>query len=89
MGALFPTLGARGFFFRSEAAIEILVSGAKSDIKLWLNFLEDFNRRSFFFGDVWETSQTLQVYKDSAGSIGFGAVLGVGRAIGKLITSRF
>lgn len=53
-----------------------LSRGAKSDIMLWLSFLEDFNGRSFFFGDVWETSQTLQLYTDSAGSIGFGAVFG-------------
>ena len=39
-------------------------------------FVEEFNGRSFFFGDVWETSQTLQLYTDSAGSIGFGAVFG-------------
>ena len=56
---------------------------------LWISVIEDFNRSSFFFGDVWETSQTLQLYTDSAGSIGFGRFLGVGRAIGKLVTSRF
>ena len=53
-----------------------LSRGAKLDIMLWLGFLEEFNRRSFFFSDVWETSQTLQLYTDSAGSIGFGAVFG-------------
>lgn len=53
-----------------------LSRGAKSDMMLWLSFLEDFNGRSFFFADVWETSQTLQLYTDSAGSIGFGAVFG-------------
>jgi len=53
-----------------------LSRGAKSDIMLWLGFLEDFNGRSFLFGDVWETSRTLQLYTDSAGSIGFGAVFG-------------
>ena len=53
-----------------------LSSGAKSDLMLWLRFLEDFNGRSFFFGDVWETSQAIQLYMDSAGSIGFGAVFG-------------
>ena len=53
-----------------------LSRGAKSDILLWLGFLDEFNGRSFFFGDVWETSQTLQLYTDSAGSVGFGAVFG-------------
>ena len=68
--------GCQRFFFRSKAAIEILASGTKSDIKLWLSVLEDFKGCSFFFGDVWETSQTLQIYTDSVGSIGFGAVFG-------------
>ena len=38
-----------------EAAIEILASRAKSDIMLCLSFFEDFNGRSFFFGEIWET----------------------------------
>ena len=42
----------------------------------WLGFLEEFNGRSFFSSDVWETSQTLRLYTDSAGSVGFGAVFG-------------
>ena len=41
---------------------------------LWLRFLDDFKGRSFFLSDVWETSQSLQLYTDAAGSIGFGAV---------------
>ena len=51
-----------------------LSRGAKLDIMLWLRFLDDFNGRSFFLSDVWETSQSLQLYTDAAGSIGFGAV---------------
>ena len=50
--------------------------GAKSDILIWLRFLEDFNGKSFFFNDIWETSHTLHLYIDVAGSIGFGAVFG-------------
>ena len=73
--------------------IEILASGAKSGFSLV--FLEDFNGRSFFFGDVWETSQSLQLYTDLADSIALGRFLVAigfmefGRAIGKLITSCF
>ena len=64
--------GCQSFFsFRSKAVIEILASGAKSNINLWLSFFEDFNGRLFFFGDVWETSQSLQLYR-----FGFGAVFG-------------
>ena len=51
-----------------------LSRGAKLDIMLWLRFLDDFNGRSFFLSDVWETSQSLQLYTNAAGSIGFGAV---------------
>ena len=41
---------------------------------LWLRFLDDFNSRSFFSTDVWETSQSLQFYTDAAASIGFAGV---------------
>ena len=51
-----------------------LSRAAKLDIMLWLRFLDDFNGRSFFLSDVWETPQSLQLYTDVAGSIGFGAV---------------
>lgn len=53
-----------------------LSKGAKLDLALWLRFLQDFNGKSFFLDDVWETSDTLTLYTDSAGSIGFGAVFG-------------
>ena len=53
-----------------------LSKGAKSDILIWLRFLEDFNGKSFFFNDIWETSHTLHLYTDAAGSTGFGAVFG-------------
>jgi len=36
----------------------------------------NFNGRSFFLEDVWGSSDTLKLYTDSAGSIGFGAVFG-------------
>ena len=49
---------------------------AKLDLAIWLRFLENFNGRSFFLEDVWETSDTLKLHTDSAGSIGFGAVFG-------------
>ena len=51
-----------------------LSRGAKLDIMLWVRFLDDFNGRSFFLSDVWKTSQSLQLYTNAAGSIGFGAV---------------
>ena len=53
-----------------------LSKGAKLDILVWLRFLDEFNGKSFFFSDIWETSDTLHLYTDAAGSIGFGAVFG-------------
>ena len=53
-----------------------LSKGARLDVDMWLRFLRDFNGRSFFLEDIWETSHTLQLYTDSAGSIGFGALFG-------------
>ena len=56
-----------------------LSKGAKSDILIWLRFLEDFNGKPFFFTDIWETSHTLHLsdlYTDAAGPVGFGAVFG-------------
>ena len=53
-----------------------LSQDAQLDLALWLQFLSQFNGRSFFLDDVWETSHTLQLYTDSAGSIGFWAVFG-------------
>ena len=53
-----------------------LSKGAKLDILLWLRFLDEFNGKSFFFSDVWEISDTLHLYTDANGSIGFGAVFG-------------
>ena len=50
--------------------------GAKQDLTMWLQYLTEFNGRSFFLNDIWETSQTLQLFTDAAGSIGFGAVFG-------------
>ena len=53
-----------------------LSKDAKSDVLIWLRFLEDFNGKSFFFNDIWETSHTLHLYTGAPGSIGFGAVFG-------------
>lgn len=41
------------------------------DIMLWLRLLHEFNGKFFSFNDVWETSDTLHLYTDVVGSIGF------------------
>ena len=56
-------------------------------------FLGNFKGRSFFFNDVLETSQTLELYTDTAASTGFEAVLVaitfmlLGRSTGNLTAS--
>ena len=53
-----------------------LSKGSKQDLLLCIRFLDEFNGKSFFLEDSWETSHTLELYTDTAGSIGFGAVFG-------------
>ena len=48
----------------------------KLDIQVWLSFLQQYNGKSFFLPDRWLTSKNLQLYTDSAGSLGYGAVFG-------------
>ena len=53
-----------------------LTRQCKEDILLWLNFLNSFNGKSFFLSAKWLTSSTIKLYTDSAGSLGYAAVLG-------------
>ena len=53
-----------------------LTRAARGDIRLWLTFLDNFNGRAFFSSDRWETSATLQLFTNAAGSKGCGAVFG-------------
>ena len=53
-----------------------LNSAVKSDFRVWLTFLSDFNGCSFFMHEGWLTSSTLHLYTDASGSLGFGAVFG-------------
>lgn len=53
-----------------------LNKSVKADLQLWYSFLIDFNGRSFFLSDVWLDSAGLNLYTDSAGSLGYGAVFG-------------
>lgn len=53
-----------------------LTKAAKDDLWVWLQFLELYNGKSFFLEDIWETSNSLELYTDSAGSRGYGAVFG-------------
>ena len=48
----------------------------KDDLKLWLSFIQNFNRKSFFHTPVLLSSCKLHLHTDASGSIGFGAVFG-------------
>ena len=53
-----------------------LIKEVKHDIAVWLTFLGQFNGRTFFLHEKWETSSSLQLYTDAAGSKGYGAIFG-------------
>lgn len=48
----------------------------RADLKVWLEFIENFNGRSMFLDDVWQSSDVLNLYTDSSTTVGFGAVFG-------------
>lgn len=44
----------------------------REDMLMWLGFLDNLNGRTFFPQQQWINSRVLQLYTDSAGSIGLG-----------------
>ena len=48
----------------------------KEDLKVWQEFLSQFNGKSFFLEDDWSSSSKLHLFTDASGAIGFGAVFG-------------
>ena len=50
-----------------------ITSGARLDLNVWSTFLSRYNGRSFF---IVSGDNSLKLYTDAAGGIGFGAVLG-------------
>ena len=65
------TRGAKRPYHRIRLSKE-----AKSDMATWLTFLDKFNGKTFFLDDKWETSSSLELYTDAAGSKGYGAIFG-------------
>ena len=55
----------------------------KEDLKVWLSFLTEFNGRSFFIDEAWQSSSKLNLYTDTSGALGFGAVFGSKWCYGK------
>ena len=52
----------------------LLKREVKEDLNLWLSFLSNFNGKSFFLGDTWLNSSKLNLFTDSSGALGFGAI---------------
>jgi len=65
------TKGAKRLYYRIRLRKE-----DKSDMATWLAFLDRFNGKKFFLDDNWETSSTLELFTDAAGSKGYGAIFG-------------
>ena len=53
-----------------------LTRTVKADLKLWLEFLTNYNGKSFFLDFHWLSSTHLHLYTDASGSLGYGAVFG-------------
>ena len=53
-----------------------LTRGAKADLRIWLEFLANFNGHSFFLDEKWLNSYKLNLFTDASGALGFGALFG-------------
>ena len=53
-----------------------LTKACRKDISVWLNFLENFNGRTFFLEEQWFSRAPLKLCTDAAGSKGYGAIFG-------------
>ena len=51
-----------------------LSKDVNKDLKVWQSFLANFNARSFFLEETWYSSTKLDLYTDSSGALGFGAI---------------
>jgi hypothetical protein len=52
-----------------------LNSEARADISTWQIFIQTFNGKSVFLKDHWQNSESLNLYTDASGNVGFAAVL--------------
>ena len=48
----------------------------KEDVRMWLNFLTNFNGKNFFMSDTWIADDALNLHSDAAQTKGYGATLG-------------
>ena len=57
---------------RPHHRVRLSVS-AKEDMRIWLSFIEQYNGKSLFLSNRWESSDTLKLFTD-ASNLGFGAI---------------
>ena len=50
-----------------------ITAAMKDDLNVWDQFLSKFNGRSVMFDEAWIDSDSMDLYTDAAGGIGFGA----------------
>lgn len=48
----------------------------KADLRMWLNFVQNFNGRCLFLNDRFLSSSALSLFTDAAASSGYGAIYG-------------
>ncbi len=48
----------------------------KDELRIWLNFLDNYNGTTVFLDQIWASNSDLELYTDSAGGKGFGIVFG-------------
>ena len=65
------TVGVRSPFYRIR-----LTAGCKEDIRVWVQFLDNYNGRSMFLEESWSVLSERHVYTDASGSVGFGGLFG-------------
>ena len=53
-----------------------LTRDVKKDTKMWLQFLNHFDGKSFFLDFIWLSSRPLNLYTDFSGSLDYGAIFG-------------
>lgn len=49
---------------------------ARADMCMWLHFLDFHNGKSCFLSDEWEHSDSLKLFTDASGVLGYAAILG-------------
>lgn len=52
------------------------IKEVKYDIKVWLNFLDEFNGKVFFLDDKWEIFCFMKLFIDVVGFKGYGVIFG-------------